>query len=94
MAEYRNRSAGRFVLLAVAVIAVIIVLHIVFVLIGANAGNSIVSTDANWSYHLAAWFRDLFTPSNYKFAVVLNYGIAALFYLVVGRIIASVVDRV
>jgi hypothetical protein len=94
MAEYRNRSAGRFALLAAAIIAVIIVLHIIFVLIGANTGNSIVSTDANWAWHLAAWFRDLFTPSNYKFAVVVNYGIAALFYLIVGRIVASIVDRI
>ena len=94
MAEYRYRSAGRWVIVAGAIIAVIIVLHIIFVLIGANAGNSIVSTDANWSWHLAAWFRDLFTPSNYKLSVVLNYGIAALFYLAIARIVASVLDRV
>lgn len=94
MAEYKYRSAGRFVLLVAAVIAVIIVLHIVFVLIGANTGNTIVSTDANWAYHLAAWFRGLFTPKDYKLSVFLNYGLAALFYLVVGRILASAVERI
>ena len=93
MAEYKYRSAGRWVIVAGAIIAVIIVLHIIFVLIGANTGNSIVSTDANWSWHLAAWFRDLFTPSNYKLATVLNYGIAALFYLAIARLVASLLDR-
>jgi len=80
--------------LVAIIIAVIIVLHIIFVLIGANGGNSIVSTDADWASTLAAWFRDLFTPSNYKLAVTLNYGLAALFYLVIGRIVATVVNRV
>ena len=80
--------------LAAIVIAAIIVLHIIFVLIGANAGNSIVSTDADWASTLAAWFRDLFTPANAKLAVVINYGLAALFYLAVGRIVAMFVNRI
>ncbi|MGH6655894.1 MAG: hypothetical protein ACRDVE_11900 [Actinocrinis sp.] len=94
MAEYAShRSAGRLVELAAAVIAVIIVLHILFVLVGANGGNSIVSTDADWASTLAAWFRDLFTLSNAKLSVVVNYGLATLFYLAVGRIVAAFVNR-
>jgi hypothetical protein len=92
MAEYVSRgSAGRAIMLAAFVIAAIIVLHIIFVLVGANAGNTIVSTDADWSNTLAAWFKDLFTPGNYKLAVFLNFGLAAIFYLVVGRIVAGLV---
>ena len=95
MAETVSRSsAGRIVELAAIVIAVIIVLHIIFVLIGANGANDIVSTDSDWASTLAAWFKDLFTPSNYKLAVTINYGLAALFYLAIGRIIATLVNRV
>jgi hypothetical protein len=95
MAEYATRSsAGRVVELAAVVIAAIIVVHIIFVLVGANGGNSIVSTDADWAGSLAAWFRNLFTPSNAKLAVLVNYGLAALFYLAIGRIVASIVSRV
>ncbi|HEV3169496.1 MAG TPA: hypothetical protein VGZ32_04120 [Actinocrinis sp.] len=79
-------------MLAAFVIAAIIVLHIIFVLIGANAGNTIVSTDADWSGTLAAWFKDLFTPGNYKLAVFLNYGLAAIFYLIIGRVVARLVS--
>ncbi len=87
-------SAGRIVELAAIVIAAINVLHIIFVLVSANGGNAIVSTDTDWASTLAAWFRDLFTPSNAKLAVVVNYGLAALFYLAVGRIVAALVNRV
>ncbi len=95
MAETASRtSAGRAVELAAVVIAAIIVVHIVFVLVGANAGNSIVSTDADWASTLGSWFKNLFTISNTKLATVVNYGLAALFYLAIGRIVASVVSRV
>jgi hypothetical protein len=65
-----------------------------FVLVGANPGNAFVSTDARWAWNLAAWFRDLFSPSNYKLAVFVDYGIAAAFYLVIGRIAERLVDRI
>jgi len=94
MAEYVSRgSAGRILQLVAVILAFIIILHIIFVLLGANAGNSIVSTDANWAGWLATWFKNLFTPSNYKLSVVLNYGLAAIFYLVIGRILGAGVDR-
>lgn len=83
--------ATRLVELAAVVIAAIIILHIVFVLIGANGGNTIVHTDAEWASTLAAWFKDLFTLSNAKLEVLVNYGLAALFYLAIGRIVASLV---
>lgn len=80
--------------LAAAVIALIIALHILFVLVGANPNNAFVSTDASWAWHLAAWFRDLFTTSSYKLAVFLDYGLAAAFYLVLGHLAERLVDRV
>lgn len=94
--RYRGHAwaAGRVLFLAAAVIALIIVLHIFFVLVGANPNNAFVSTDASWAWHLAAWFRDLFNPSNYKLAVFLDYGIAAAFYLLIGRLAERLVDRI
>ena len=79
---------------AVAIIAVILILHIIFVLIGTNPGNSIVSTDANWAGHLAAWFKGMFTTSSAKWNTVLDYGLATIVYLVVGRLVSGVVERV
>jgi hypothetical protein len=95
MAEYVSRgSAGRILQLITVVIAAIIILHIIFVLLSANPGNTIVSTDASWAGTLAAWFKNLFTPSNYKLSVVLNYGLAALVWLFLGRVLGAGVDRI
>lgn len=95
MADYVPRgSAGRFIAAIGVVLAVIIVMHIIFVLVNANPGNAIVNTDATWASYLAAWFKDLFTPSSYKLAVVLNYGLAAVFFIVVGRLLGGLISRV
>lgn len=92
IASTSRSPAGRLVELAAVVIAAIIVLHIVFVLIGANGANTIVSTDSDWANTLAAWFRDLFTISSAKLEVLVNFGLAALFYLAIGRIVASIIS--
>ena len=90
----QHRLAGDIVFLAAVVIAVIIAAHIVFVLLGANPTNSIVSTDADWAGTLASWFKDLFTPHNYKMAVFLNYGVAVVFYLIVGELLHRLVNGI
>jgi hypothetical protein len=95
MAEHVSKgSAGRAILFAATTIAAIIVLHIVFVLVDANSANAIVSTDSDWASTLGGWFKDLFTPSSHKLAVTLNYGLAAIFYLVIGRVVAALVNSV
>ena len=78
---------------AAGVIALILVLHIVLVLVEANPGNTIVSTDADWARHLAAWFDGLFTTSSAKWNTVLDYGLATVVYLTIGRLVAGLVER-
>ena len=90
----RYSGLGAVIMLIVGVIVVILVLHIVLVLLGANSGNTLVSTDADWSRHLAAWFDGLFNTSSGKWNVVLDYGIAAIVYLVVGRLLAGLTERI
>ena len=81
-------------MLVVGVIAIILILHIIFVLIGTNSGNSIVSTDANWAGHLGAWFKGMFNTSSSNWNTVLDYGLAAIAYLVVGRLLSGLIERV
>lgn len=89
---YQRRAPGDLVFLAAVIVAVIIVAHIVFVLLNANGGNDIVSTDGDWATWLATWFLNLFTPSSHDLNVTLNYGIAALFYLVLGGILRRFIN--
>ncbi|GAA1979868.1 hypothetical protein [Catenulispora subtropica] len=87
-----KRAAGDLVFLAAVIIAIILALHIVFVLLDANGGNDIVRTDADWAGWLATWFKDLFTPDNPKLNVFLNYGLAILVYLAVGGVLRRVLN--
>lgn len=90
----RSKAPGDLVFLAFMILAIILLLHIVFVWLDANNGNDIVSTDADWAKWLATWFLDLFTPSSEKLKTFLNYGLAALFFLVVGGILRRVLRDV
>jgi hypothetical protein len=93
--EFRKHTGVAAVIMAVAaIIAFILVLHIIFVLLDSNGSNSIVHTVGSWSWHLAAWFRGLFTTGSSRWNTVLDYGLAALAYLFVGQVLARVVERV
>lgn len=77
----------------VGLIATIFVLHIVFVVAGANHSNSVVSFVYQVSRAFVLGFGDVFTPNDAKIGVVLNYGLAALVYLVVGHLIVRALRR-
>jgi hypothetical protein len=81
------------VLIVAVVAAVILAVHILFVVFGANPHNSIVEFINRWSADLAWRFSSLFTPHNQKLAAVANYGIAAIAYLIAGRIAAGILRR-
>jgi hypothetical protein len=87
-----KRAAGDLVFIAAIIIAIILIMHIIFVLLGANPHNDIVSTDASWASWLATWFENLFTPDNPKLNVFLNYGLATIFYLAVGGLLRRVLN--
>jgi hypothetical protein len=75
------------------VIAIILVLRVLLTVGGANPGNGITSFVNSWSDPLAWGFKDLFTPSDLKLRVLVNYGIAAIFWLIVSSILARIFRR-
>ncbi|MEV4256751.1 hypothetical protein AB0J52_26600 [Spirillospora sp. NPDC049652] len=76
------------------VVVLILAVHIVFVAFDANTGNSLVHRISGWADDLAWQFKDVFQPKNRKVEVAVNYGLAAVVYLVVGRILIALVRRV
>jgi hypothetical protein len=90
----RGRTAVGSVLRGIgAVFAAILALHILFVLLGANAGNKFVQFIGYWAGVLALWFKGLFTTGNGQLDVLLNYGLAIIFWLVVFGLLARLLDR-
>ncbi|WP_309110250.1 hypothetical protein [Saccharothrix sp.] len=74
-------------------IAVVLVAHVLLTVGGANPANSITTTVASWADRLALGFRDLFTPEDPKLRVLINYGIAAVFWLIVRSLVVKLVRR-
>jgi len=80
-------------LLAV-VAAAFLVLYIILVLFEANPNNDLVNFISDVAHKLAWVFRDLFNVNDKKLEIVLNYGLAAVVYLAVGRVVARALNRV
>jgi len=86
-------ALARLVRTLAGIIALIIVVAIVLFLVGANPSNQIVSAIHDAGAWLAGPFKNLFSIHNPKLAMAVNWGLAALAYLIVGHIIASLLVR-
>jgi hypothetical protein len=78
-------------------IAVILAIHVLLTIGNANPDNGITTAFRSWSGPLALGFKDLFlaTPDDDpKLRVLVNYGIAALFWLIVSGLLARILRRV
>lgn len=76
-----------------SVLALILVARILFLLLGANPANVLVAWVGRWGDTLALWFLGLFSTGNDTFNVILNYGLAAVFWLVVTGFLARLLYR-
>ncbi|MEV6244576.1 hypothetical protein [Lentzea sp. NPDC051838] len=76
-----------------AVFALIEVLYILMIVLGANQGNAFFRFIGSLAEPLALFFPGLFATGNYNVDVLLNYGLAAVFWLVVTGLLARAVSR-
>jgi hypothetical protein len=83
-------TLASLVSLASVVAALILVLYIVLIEFKANPHNVIVRDVKDIARPLAWVFKDLFTPKSLRLRVLVNYGIAAIVYLLAGRLIVRV----
>jgi hypothetical protein len=81
------------VMIFAVILAVIFAVHILFAVFGANQANSIVEFVNQWAGRFAWRFSSLFTPHSQKVAALANFGIAAVAYLIAGRIVAGIIRR-
>ena len=84
---------ARVVHLVVGVIVLIIVAGILLVLLKANPTNSIVSEVHGWASSLAGPFDGMFSFHNAHLAIAVNWGIAAVVYLLIGGLITRLLSR-
>jgi hypothetical protein len=85
---------ARIVRILASLIAALIVAAIVLRVLGANPGNAIVSGIHDAARAFVGPFKNIFTIKDAKLAIVVNWGIAAIVYLLVGSIIARLIARI
>lgn len=74
-----------------ALFALIEVVYGLMLIFGANQANGFFGFMRSIAEPLALFFPGLFTPANYDLEVILNFGLAAVFWLVVTGIVARIV---
>lgn len=95
----RDRRTDRTNLIAntihvvTALIALVFVLHIVFTLFGANQNSGFVAFVYGAAKVFVFGFGDVFTPGSATIGLIANYGLAAIVYLVVGRVLYRTLRR-
>jgi hypothetical protein len=67
------------------VLAVVLVAYIVLTLVGVNPQNAVAQVIGGVADVAVLAFRDLFLIADPSFAVIVNYGLAAVFWLLVGE---------
>jgi membrane-bound ClpP family serine protease len=84
---------ARLVRLAAWLVALVIVVGIALVLLDANMGNVIVRDIHDAASFLVGPFKNVFSPKTHKADVAVNWGLAAVVYLLVGSLIAGMLVR-
>jgi hypothetical protein len=83
----------RIVQLVVSVVVLIIVAGILLVVLKANPTNTVVSDVHSWARSLAGPFDGIFSFRNAHTAIAVNWGIAAVVYLLVAGLITRLIGR-
>ncbi len=87
-------AISRLVRLVTALVALLIVVAIVLRVLGANPGNVIVRDIHDVAKALVGPFKNVFSLKNPKASIAANWGLAAVVWLVVGSVIASLIARI
>jgi hypothetical protein len=86
-------SLARAVVLVATVVAVVLLVGIALVALEANRSNDIVQVVRDAAAFLAGPFDGLFTLENNKAEKAVNWGIAAVVWYALGRLLARLLLR-
>jgi hypothetical protein len=98
-----NRYAGtggggaalaRVVMLVATLVAAVLVAGILLTVLGANASNEIVQATRDAARFLAGPFKGLFTFGERDLQVAVNWGLAAVVWYALGKLVARALLRV
>ncbi|KZB82902.1 hypothetical protein [Amycolatopsis regifaucium] len=76
------------------IFALVLIVHILLVFGEANPGNGFAQLIDGWSRGVSLGLRNLFTPDGAKLRTLLNDGLAALLWLIIGGVVTDLVSRI
>jgi hypothetical protein len=86
-------AAARLLQLIAAAVATLLLVGILLIILGANRQNEIVGALLDAARWLAGPFANMFELDSRKAEVAVNWGIAAVVYLVIANVIGRVLVR-
>jgi hypothetical protein len=86
-------AIARLVLLAGTVVFLVIAAGILLVVLGANQDNDVAAAVLDAARWLAGPFDGLFDMSSHKAEIAVNWGIAAVVYAAIARLLARILLR-
>lgn len=86
-------AIARVVLLVATVVALILAAGILLIVLGANQNNDVATVVLDAARWLAGPFDGLFNLENHKTEIAVNWGIAAVVYYAIARLLARIVLR-
>lgn len=86
-------KAASLIRIVCGVFAAVLVAYIVLEVFGANFGNGIAEFFRSVARSLVLGFQDLFTFEQRTLGVVVNFGVAALFWLAVGTLVSRILRK-
>ena len=84
---------ARVIELVVAVVAAIIAVGVLLVVLEANRSNDLVDAVHSAAQWLVGPSKDMFSLDDRKLEVAVNWGLALLLYVLVGRFVARLLRR-
>jgi hypothetical protein len=84
---------ARVVRLIAGLVVLVIVVGILLRVLNANPANSIVSDIHDAGRALVGPFKNMFTLKNPKSELAVNWGLAAVVYLIVGGLVAGLIAK-
>jgi len=86
-------AIARLIRAVTGLVVLVIVVAIVLFVVSANGHNAIVSDIHDAGRWLAGPFKNVFSVKGPKLNLALNWGLAALVYLIVGGLLARLAAR-
>ena len=86
--------AATIIRVVTVVFAAVLVIHVVLFVAGANPANGITIFFNDFANNLTLGIGDLFLPASESLKVILNFGLAAVVWIIIGVVISKILNAI